>query len=424
MKIALALAALVLLAAFLFFTFKNKRETSKNLEKTIPYGPFTIHVKASSGKNFNINHGMVTYTNVAYAISYGGKPVVFPGALQNNTGLPFLWKVYALPGAPEPTLIAGSQSLYRVFLKNGAPLVEPLLEQGYDFASLQFLDSENGQPGAYSEVFAKNETTDLDKIDSLEGGRFLMVSEHAVLDVQTGKTRQFNVSNEAVENYSFPAPHGALAFSPDQKNIVFRAAFQAWNTPDEDLPDSEHALVAFDFEKNTGYAVKFDDTDTRLINIQNADFQWFERYFEWQKTPNGYRLQLRKLEKLPNWTGQYDPRDNYYTLYPVKPGMLPVFLDFVLGQMGWSKSNIVKDETGEYTGRCLDLVSGDTKLDITFKEDEQILTFSKNLYTGDSPEYQTLVKKIADAFNAELASGKHQEHFGRILSETKRIRGL
>jgi len=112
------------------------------------------------------------------------------------------------------------------------------------------------------------------------------------------------------------------------------------------------------------------------------------------------------------------------TLYPVKPGMLPVFLDFVLNQMGWSKANIVKDETQEYSGRCLDLVSGETKLDIQFKEDEQVLTFSKNLYTGDSTGYQTLVKKIAAAFDTELTSGKHQEHFGRILSETKRIRGL
>lgn len=424
MKIALVVAALVLLAIYLLSTMKNKGEAAKNVEKTISYGPFTIHVKASTGKGFDMNHGMTTYTNVAYAISHAGKPVDFPGALQNNTGLPFLWRVYALSGAPEPTLIAGSQSLYRIFLKNGAPVVEPLLEQGYDFASLQFLDSENGQPGAYVEVYAKNETENLDKLDSLEGGRFLMVSEHAVLDVQTGKIWQFNVNNEAVENYSFPAPHGALAFSPDQKSIVFRAQFQAWNTADEDLPDSEHALVVFDFEKNTGYAVKFDDTDTRLISAHNADFQWFERYFEWQKTPEGYRLQLRKLEKLPNWTGQYDPRDNYYTLYPVKPAMLPVFLDFVLHQMGWSKANIVKDETHEYTGRCLDLVSGDTKLDIVFKADEQILTFSKHLYTDDSPEYRSLVKKIADAFDAELVSGKHQEYFGRIMSETKRIRGL
>lgn len=424
MKIALALAALVVLASFLLFARKSKFGSAKNIEKTITYGPFTIHAEASSGKSFNMNYGMASYTNVAYSIAYAGKPIAFPGTLQTNTGLPFLWRVYALAGAPDPTLVAGSQSLYLIYLKDGVPVVEPLLEQHHDFASLQFLDSKNGQPGAYFEVFSKSDTADLDNIDSLEGGRFLMVSEHAVLDVQTRKVWRFNTRNEAVENYSFPSPHGALAFSPDQKSIVFRAEFQDWNTPDEELPDSEHALVVFDFEKDQGYAVKFDDTNTRLTDVQNADFQWFERFFEWQKTPDGHRLQLRKLEKLPYWTGQYDPRDNYYTLYPVKAGMLPVFLDFVLKQMGWTKDNIVRDETHEYTGRCLDLDSGETKLAITFKEDAQVLTFSKNLYVEHSPAYQALVKKIADAFEAELGSGKHQEHFGRILSETKQIRGL
>ena len=36
--------------------------------------------------------------------------------------------------------------------------------------------------------------------------------------------------NNPVENYSYPSPHGALAFSPDQKSIVFRAEFQSWNS--------------------------------------------------------------------------------------------------------------------------------------------------------------------------------------------------
>ena len=63
------------------------------------------------------------------------------------------------------------------------------------------------------------------------------------------------------------------------------------------------------------------------------------------------------------------------------------------------------------------------KLDIGYKEDEQILTFSNYLYGMKTPENEALVKKIADAFNKELLEGKHQEHFGRILSETKKIMG-
>ncbi|MEZ4827748.1 MAG: hypothetical protein R3C61_15910 [Bacteroidia bacterium] len=41
-----------------------------------------------------------------------------------------------------------------------------------------------------------------------------------------------------------------------------------------------------------------------------------------------------------------------------------------------------------------------------------------------SPEYEALVKKIAEDFNAELSEGKHQEHFGRVINQTKQIRGV
>lgn len=425
MKTALLLVALISVTAYLYRTAKNKGEVLGSFSKDIQYGPFTVRVSATTSTRMNMDFRSYRYTNVAYSVLHEGKPVTFPGALQNNTGLPFMWAVYALPDAPDPTLVAGSQSLYLIYLKNGTPVVEPLLQQGHDFASLQFLDSENGQPGPFMKVFSKDGATGLETLDTLEGGRYLMVSEHAVLEVQTRKIWPMNKANEAVENYSYPSPHGALAFSPDQKTIVFKSQFQSWNTQNENLPDSEHALVAYNFEKDSGYAVKFDDTDTRMnASFENFGNQWFVTYFEWKKSPEGDRLHLRPLEKLPHWTGRYDPKDAYYTLYPVKPEMLPVFLDFVLAQMGWTKANILKDETGEYTGHCLDLGSGAVKLDICFQEDDRKLTFSKHLYDEKTPEYEALVKKIADAFDAELAAGEHQEHFGRVINETKRIQGM
>ena len=107
-------------ALFTLYFFCNSPGASDRVEKDTVYGPFTIRAMASTSKQLNMNYGIVNQTSVAYAILYNGKPVPFPDALQNNTGLPYLWRVYALPGAPDPTLIAGSQSLYLVYLKNGA----------------------------------------------------------------------------------------------------------------------------------------------------------------------------------------------------------------------------------------------------------------------------------------------------------------
>ncbi|MEK7253178.1 MAG: hypothetical protein AAB316_00405 [Bacteroidota bacterium] len=423
MKIILLILCLIAAAIAICIYWLNRVST---VSKETQYGPFVIRANAATGKTFNINYGMVNSTRVSYSIWYDGKPVEFPGSLQTNTGLPFLWKVYALSDAPEPTLLAGSQSLYLVYLKAGKPVVEPLVVQGHDFASLQFLDSEAGQPGKETEVYSMSQTEGMEKLDSLQGGNLLLVSGKLVLDVRTRQQWQFNKDNNSVENYSFPSPPGALAFSPDRKNIVFHGEFQSWNTPDEELPDSEHGIVVYNYEKDTGYPVIYDDTETRMTNLFEININWFNDYFEWKKDANGDdRLQLISLDKPRNWLGKYS--DNYYYLYPVKASMHPVFLDFVFRQMGWTKANILEDKFHEYTGRQLLLGDNETKLDLVFKEDEQQISFSKHLYLPDTAEdtkYRILVKKIADAFDAELASGKHQEHFGKVINETKRIRAL
>ena len=420
MKMLIWAGAIVVIGVILFYVFRKAiGADTTSIQKEMAYGPFIIRAEAISGKTYNINYGMVSQTNVSYSIWYEGKPVEFPSALQTNTGLPYLWRVHALPDAPTPTLLAGSQSLYLVFLKDGQPVVEPVIEQSSDFASVQFLDSEGGQPGAYMQVFSRSDTVGMDQLDTLKGGRYLLVSEHTVLDIPTLKQMIFNKDNNAVDNYSYPQPDGALAFSPDRKKIVFNAAFQSWNTEQANLPDSEHALIVYDFENDKGYSVLYDDTDTRMTNFEDINRDWFNTYFEWNTT--GDTLSLKKWDKLPYWTGRFRQTDNYYYLYPVKAGMLPVFKDFVLHQMEWDASNVLSDKTAEYSGRTIELGSGTTKLDIVFREDEQQISFSRGLYENDSPAYKAMVEKIARAFDEELLSGKHQEHFGRIYSETKRI---
>ncbi len=411
MKSALLLSALIIFAAYLYSTVKSKYEASKYLFYDISYGPFTIKVSGKPIKNEGEHGGKVYFEHVTYKVFHDGKPVDFPNTENNTKHSTSLNMVMALSGTPVPTLLVAGQAYYLLFLENGVPVVEqiPLMY------SLQFLDSQNGQPGPRLELFRKAELADLDKLDTYEGGRYLMISKNIMIDLQTHKTWDLNKNNQAVENYSFPQPEHALALSPNEKCIVFNAAFQTWNAPEEDCPDSEHALVVYDFAEDSGYLVKYDDTDTRLTSWQDVDSQWFNAYFEWKKSSTGDRLQLRKFEKLPNWTGRFSEEGAYYTLYPVKPGMLAVFLDFVLSQMGWSKDNILEEKSHEYTGHCFYLGSGTTKVDVVFKEDEQTLSFSKHLYDDKTPENIGIVKKIGDAFEAELSEGKHQEHFGRII---------
>lgn len=421
MQIFLAILAILALLVFYGFWRLNRTTTQKH-ENT--YGPFVIKSEATTGKAFNMNYGMVDQTTVRQSILYNGQPVSFPSALQTNTGLPFLWRVYALAGTPGPTLLAGSQSLYLVFVRDGKVVVEPVNEQSSDFASVQCLDSENGQPGERSEVYMLNDIEDAKKLDTIQCSQYLLVNNCVVLDVKTLKQTPFNTSNNTVGHYYLNHTPGALGFSPDRKAIVFRGNFSSYDTETKDLPETEGGLVAYDYTRDTGYVLPYNDTELRVTSPDDINKAWFVTYFEWVKNTQGDdELKAKKLDKPANWLGKYEPRDSYYYLFPVKPSMLPVFMDFVLQYMQWDKTAILKDETGEYTGRRIDLGSGTVKLDIGYQSDDQRISFSNHLYETATPETRKLVKSIADAFNAELAAGKHQEHFGSIVSETKRIRG-
>ncbi len=318
-------------------------------------------------------------------------------------------------------MIAGSQSLFMVKIKNGRPVVTPIHKQFSDFATLQFLDSQTGQPGVVHTVSMISSDEDMDKIEVLEGGRLLLVCGLNVLDIESGEIWSFSTRGRSLDNYSFPAPHeaGALAFSPDQKSVVFHGEFQTWNN---DLTDyAKYAMVVFDFKTDKGYVLPYDDNELRLTSFANVNYDWFASRFEWVKSDAGQdRLQLRPHEHPYPWLGQYKPRDNYFILYPVKAEMLEPFTDFVLDQLGWTRQAIVKDESQIYSGRTIQLEWDGVKLDINIREDDRQISLSKHLYLdvpSSDTTYTTIVKNIAEAFNHQLSQGEYQQYFDQPLRE-------
>lgn len=403
-------------ALLLYNYFRVVKQT-----KNVNVGPFTIRSEAATGKTWNMNYGLVDSTSIAYSIWFDGKPIQPPDALQSNTGLPFLWKVYEVKGLSEPTLIAGSQTLFMVKVMDGQPVITPLPKQYSDFATLQLLDSQNGQPGKVHSVYMENSVDDMTTMEALEGGKLLLVYGLNVLDVETGSIWSFSKNGRSFENYSFPSPQeaGAIGLSPDQSQIVFNGGAQ---TSSDNLNDyTKHAMVVYDFRSDTAYKVPYDDTETRLVNFADVDHAWLMSRFEWFKSESGrYELRLKAHDQPYPWIGKYSDRENYYVLYPVEPEMHQPFLDFVLSELNWSRESIVLDETKIYAGRTITLEKDGIKLDINFREDEKHLSLSKHLYLNvpsSDTTYSSLVKQIANAFNERLSRGEYQQYFGKTLRE-------
>ena len=135
-------------------------------------GPFTVETITETGKIQNADKGFAEYANISYAVKYKNDPVEISEEIETNTGLPGIWRVFYLRESPKPALIVGSQSFYLITLEDETPKVTTLHEQRESFGSVQWLDSEDGQPGLLRMIYSSDERdTDLD----LVGGRFLAI---------------------------------------------------------------------------------------------------------------------------------------------------------------------------------------------------------------------------------------------------------
>jgi hypothetical protein len=304
------LIVFLLFLAELFSTLSKyiKNASGKEKVQEVVHGPFTIRLTTFSGRHFNSNYGWVKGTTVALSVWRRGKEIGLPGPLQGNSGYRHLWKVYLLQDAPVPTLIAGSQGLYLIREEAGEARVTLLHGQSHDFASLQFLDENDGQPGPYREVYMASGSSD--GVEVLTGGRLLLVNKALLLNVADLTTRAVPSADGEYHGYSC-AP-GAFVISPDKKAIVFWASKLSedvvnadalpgnFTAPQQDLR-YDHALVVVNPYSGEVYPVAYDLARTHMPGpgheTPHLSLHWFATYFEWKREASGrYRLQLRREE--------------------------------------------------------------------------------------------------------------------------------
>lgn len=368
-------------------------------------GPFTIETITKTGKTWNVNYGRVPYTNISYAVKYKDKPLQFSDKLETNTGVPGIWRVFFLKEAPTPTLLIGSQSLYLVQLQNDQPVIQPLHVQSSDFASVQWLDSEAGQPGICREIFSSDE---YDRDNVLSGGKYLSLSGAAVLDTRTFELYPFNTNNEWIDGYSI-ARKNIVAFSPDSTQVVCCGQ----KNDEVDYMKTNYAWVCFNFKDKTAYSVPFDSKSLHMKSEDRIDGEWFADHFEWIKSREGqFRLQAIIRDTLAPQKGKlfFERYRRYqYELDPVKEPMIEHVFQFIKNELQLDTSKVTRT-TEQYND----------KYTIPYQQTQLILEYGKYgndliLYEdgGNSPyeANKLLIQQIGKGFNAQLNQGKYQDEF-------------
>ncbi len=406
----------------------NAQKNTGN-QGSVASGPFEIcwEVESSrSGAWFNNGGDFNAKVKTSwFSVQYKGNRVKVPGfdiyagslieAPSKPKPVEHFWQAMFLKDAPRPAVIVGIHSMHLLTEENDQLKITPLHEQDGDFATYQWLDSNNGQPGRMNSVYLGD---DSGSSRFLSGGHYLMVNARVVLDVQTLEVYPFDlITYEVLQKlHNYHAGNSFVAqFSPGKTQMVLIG--------NRDNPENrllyQYGLVVIDFKKNTAYDVPFDRTDTRFFSIWDADQKWLNTYFEWTKNKSGEeQIRLRKFERLPYWQGRWDNDEQTseivrYRLMPIKDSMLPVFMDFIKKQVE------VVDEKTEKTPHY---ELGATEEPSCYLVNTTLQLKEGALYVYLNPIEQTislsaddnaLMKQLGERFDEEMQKGKYQEYFGR-----------
>jgi hypothetical protein len=365
-------------------------------------GPFTIetNVRRISAGGFPNTSGnpFATQPTTDYAVRLRGKKIAIP--LADGRPLDRFWEARVLDGAPRPAILVGQLGVWLLTEDGDQLVVTTLAPPDPDFSTLQWLDADAGQPGAEAAI-AMREAPEGPR--TLSGGRYLLVDRANVLDVDTLQAHAFDpyADPAALDGYS-PSGDPARAVSPDGRQIVFIATRNAGM-------DHEYALVAVDYRDNRSVVAPFPRTFTRFDSVWDFDREWFAHYFAWAREADGYRLQLRKdVDPLP-WRGRLSRLDGGMVEYRVRPvarGLLPVLAEFVERHEGAQR--LASDDPDR-----IDLRLGDDVLHAWYRAEAQELS----LYADLGPrqrEAWARIERIGPAFDAELATRRHDALFGSL----------
>lgn len=392
---------ILMLMSFLgFFSFCRSDNKHDAVTHAVEHGPFTIQQKRVLERRYDMNRGgMVKSAYSKYTLLYRGEAIAFPKALEAHTGYSSVWKMFILPGAPQPTVIAGSQNLYLITEENGAPRFQALDKQHSDFASLQWLDAENGQPGAKQEIYVSEDTgSEL----FLHGGNYLLVNQHVVIQVPDLGIFSFRRSIDLTGGYYADR---VVGFSPDKNKVVFVGSKQSPERYDQFI----YALLVYNFRTNEAYAVPFDQTGTRLHRTEDISPNWLDTYFAWrQLADSSFVLEGRVLAQLPYWQGTFT-QDASYELSPVGAGMQQVLLDFVTGKLALSEGAIAPETLGDY--HRFNIHYGEHEFSVGYLEKLKVVSFSSSFMSRDEEASKKIVQMVGEAFNEDLRQGKYQDLF-------------
>lgn len=390
--IGLIIGILILLGILFFLVYKKGRV---NTTETFEHYPFTINKRNTYSSRYDYNtNSRRDDSRSYYKVFYKDQLIEFPSALNEDTGVYGLWKAYILKNASRPALLAASKSIYLIQEENNNYKLTAISEKGSDFVSIQWLDSDEGQPGSKQEIYSSDDT---DKSCDLQGGNFLLINKNIVLDVKNLAVYPFQVGFDLTDNYH---SNQVVAFSPDKQQIAYMGSHRE--------RDKDFALNVYNFKNNEAYTVPFERSEARLHEPYTIHSGWFNSFFVWNQNEDGnHILEKRMLDTPPNWKGHFSGKG--YSVSPAKKEMLDIFSQFLKDKSTLQGQDIIVKDG--YSDTNFDVSVGQHRIGLSYFDDLQSVYFSVHFATENEEECFEMIKLLGNAFNEKLDQGQYQDLF-------------
>lgn len=378
----------------------------------LTHGPFEIRIEgrriSAGGFPNNTGNPFGRMDVTGFTVRHGGKPVV---VAHGERRIDAFWRVLRLVDAPRPALLVSTTDFHLLSDVDGKLVVQSFGEPSTNLAELQWLDAREGQP---SEVFTYGiQQVDPDAGTTLQGGRWLKLGYHTVLDVA-------NLRAHAIEPWERHQPgrardgfngsgNDALAFSPGRTQFAQLAS----RIDTQRRGSYEYAIMSLEIATGAQRILALSLKSHRFVDSSDATPAWFAHHFHWRRDAQGQEvLSARDGVKPLPWRGHWSAQESNkldYKLRAARPELLSELARFITQKMGatvtadWLAPDKRSGNTFTYAG-C------DGVLVISQHQDEVAL-FAVAPADRPMADCRPAVRAIGEAFDAELASGRLDAHF-------------
>lgn len=386
---------------------------------TLVHGPFEIQAtERRIGTGTFPNQGgnpFATRPATGFEVRWRGRPVEVPGRGER------FWQVLRLPDAPQPALLLVARDFTLVSEQDGQLKVQPLSSQSASLAEAQWLDSEGGQPGAsrtwgISHVDLKDPAA-LDAATRLQGGRWLRLGSTRLLDVQTLAVHEVEPwvpMKPGVPVTSLSRDGDEVrAFSPGRTAYVLAASQVDYARGKGQV----HGLLVVDIAGGTASELRVERRRMPFADTADMDRDWIAHYFEWRRDAAGREQLLPRSGVRPRpWRGrllQGSAGELEYRVERMRPAFADELRRIVLALPGAALAPDWIDPRRGIDGFTLRV--GDCVIGLRAQEpglpdedfDGHVGAFAPKADASTRAACNDLIRRIAAAADAELASGRH-----------------